>query len=322
MLNGGRGADQMAGGLGDDTYFVDNVGDRIIERRDQGFDRVQASVSFKLTAQLEELTLTGTDNINGTGNRFTNTITGNTGNNTLSGLGGDDRLFGEAGNDILDGGEGSDFMSGGAGNDRYLVDNTSDRLIEAENQGIDVVEASVDFSLGANFENLILTGTAINGTGNDLANRIVGNASNNTLSGGAGNDELIGGAGNDTLTGGDGLDNFTFGNGAAFNFAELGVDTITDFVRGNDFIVLSRQTFSLSTAAGSILSASEFQSVANNDQAAINAARIVFSRGSNTLFYNPNGTAAGFGTSDGNGNFAVLNGTAATNLSASDILVV
>ncbi|MBW4516744.1 MAG: calcium-binding protein [Timaviella obliquedivisa GSE-PSE-MK23-08B] len=317
LLDGGKGADQLVGGLGDDTYVVDNVGDVIRERRDQGIDTVQSSVSYKLTANLENLTLTGTDILNATGNRFNNTLTGNGANNLLRGLSGGDRLFGGAGDDTLDGGLDGDIMSGGLGNDRYIVDNQGDTLIESASQGIDTVEASVDFTLGANFENLMLTGIATSGTGNELANQLIGNASNNILNGGAGADELIGGNGNDILTGGADSDRFTYGGQSST--PETGTDTITDFVRGTDLIVLSRQTFGISSPSGTLLGATEFQTVANDGQASTSAARIVFSRSSGNLYYNPNGATAGFGTADGNG--ALANLINVTNLANTDILI-
>jgi serralysin len=313
-LDGGKGADLMSGGLGDDTYIVENVGDRIRERRDQGIDQVFSSVDYTLSANIENLTLTGTEKLNATGNRFNNSLTGNEANNVLKGLGGGDRLFGNGGDDTLDGGAEADIMSGGAGNDRYIVDNQGDTVTESAAQGTDIVESSVDFALGANLEELILTGTAAVGTGNELSNKITGNANNNTLNGGAGGDELIGGNGSDVLTGGAGLDRFTYGVTGAT--VETGTDTITDFVRNDDLIVLSRQVFGLTTANGTLLNSSEFQSVANDTQAANSAARIIFSQGSGSLFYNTDGATAGFGTG---GNFTKL--TRVTNLASSDILV-
>jgi Ca2+-binding RTX toxin-like protein len=317
ILHGGKGADQMAGGQDDDTYIVDDVGDVIRERRDQGIDNVQASVSFKLTANLENLTLTGTEAINATGNKLSNTLTGNSANNTLKGLGGGDRLFGNEGDDVLDGGLDGDIMSGGSGNDRYIVDNEGDQLIENASEGIDTVEASVDFTLGANLENLVLTGTAVSGTGNELANQLVGNAGNNVLNGGANSDELIGNDGNDILTGGEGLDRFVYGRNLT---VETGTDTITDFTRNEDLIVLTRQTFGLTSAAGSLINTTDFQSVADDAQAALSAARIVFSRSTGSLFYNQNGAAADLGTG---GKLATFTNTSSvTNLANTDILVV
>lgn len=107
VLDGGAGADEMVGGEGDDTYIVDNAGDQAVEKANQGKDIVKSSVSFVLTAHLENLTLTGGDTINGTGNDENNEITGNSGNNTLQGGGGVDTLRGGAGNDTLVGGTGA-----------------------------------------------------------------------------------------------------------------------------------------------------------------------------------------------------------------------
>ncbi|WP_085316048.1 Ig-like domain-containing protein [Derxia lacustris] len=215
-LNGGAGVDTMTGGTGNDLYFVDNVGDRIVELADAGIDSVRASVSFSLAnTQVENLLLTGTSAIDGSGNDLANSLTGNAAANRLLGGKGNDTLAGGAGNDTLDGGLGADRMSGGTGNDVYIVDNGGDRAIEAANAGNDSVQSSVSFSLvGTNVENLTLTGiSAINASGNDLVNLLIGNAGANRLQGGRGNDSLTAGAGNDTLDGGTGADQMTGGTG-------------------------------------------------------------------------------------------------------------
>ena len=188
-LDGGAGADNLQGGVGDDTYVVDNTADSITENANEGLDSVEASVTYTLGGNIENLLLTGTTAINATGNALNNTLTGNSAVNTLTG---------GAGNDRLDGKAGADKMLGGLGDDSYVVDSTTDVITENANEGIDSVEASVTFTLGANIENLTLTGTsAINGTGNALANVIVGNAGVNILTGGAGQDKLTGGLGAD-----------------------------------------------------------------------------------------------------------------------------
>jgi Ca2+-binding RTX toxin-like protein len=145
------------------------------------------------------------------------------------------------GNDLLDGGTGADTLHGGAGDDTYIVDNAGDKVIEHANQGVDLVEASVSFAIGANVENLTMIGAGnINGTGNGLANVITGNGGNNVLSGLGGDDRLVGGLGIDTLTGGSGKDTF------CFNMAPQGNrDVITDFNAKDDTIELSKAAFPL-----------------------------------------------------------------------------
>ena len=203
-----------------------------------------ASVNDTLGANLENLMLTGTALI-GTGNAANNIITGNLGANALSGGLGDDKLDGGAGNDSLAGGDGNDSLvggagsdsliggagvdslSGGAGNDTYTVDSATDVIVEATGtgSGIDTVYASFNDTLGANLENLMLTGTALIGTGNAANNIITGNIGANTLSGGLGNDNLNGGIGNDSLTGGDGSDVLTGGAGKDVLMGGGGSDT-------------------------------------------------------------------------------------------------
>ena len=180
-MDGGAGADAMAGAAGDDTYFVDNAGDSVSENEGEGTDSVVSSVSFRLGAGIENLTLTGTDDLNGTGNTQANVLSGNSGNNRL------------------DGGAGADRMLGGTGDDIYVVDNAGDAVIEFGGEGNDLVRASASYALGSNVEALELTGTAnINANGNALVNVLTGNSGSNRLDGGAGADTMAGGAGNDT----------------------------------------------------------------------------------------------------------------------------
>lgn len=230
-LNGGFGADQMTGGTGNDQYVVDHAGDVVTERVAEGTDTVVASVSYTLGANVEKLTLSGSASINGTGNTLNNTLVGNSGAN------------------VLDGGAGGDSMSGGAGNDTYLIDNTSDTVVEAAGEGIDLLISAVSRTLGANQDHLKLTGNAVNGTGNTLNNLIQGNAIANALSGGDGNDILQGAGGNDTLSdsssmgnvfdGGDGADRLSGGAGRDLYLGGAGLDTINTG-SGADVIAFNR----------------------------------------------------------------------------------
>jgi Ca2+-binding RTX toxin-like protein len=247
-LDGGTGADTMAGGAGNDLYLVDSASDVVIETSSGGTaDRVESSVNYTLSAEVEILVLTGTAGLDGTGNLSSNQIYGNSGANSLFGSGGNDTLFGNAGNDTLDGGLGSDSMLGGSGNDVYVVGNTGDKVVEKEGEGVDLVNASISYALTAFVENLTLTGTGGNeGTGNDLANVLTGNAGANRLNGSAGNDTLIGNGGADVLTGGAGADRLTGGAGADVFYLTTrgdGVDTLVDFVSGTDKIKVSGAAF-------------------------------------------------------------------------------
>ncbi len=167
VLDGGAGADTLSGGLGDDTYVVDNAADVVTENASEGTDLVNASVSYALADNVENLTLTGSAAINGTGNALANVMRGNnaanvldggSGNDAFAGNGGNDTLIGGAGNDLLNGGAGADAMSGGIGDDTYTIDNALDTVSENVGEGTDTVVSSIDYTLGANVENLSLTG--------------------------------------------------------------------------------------------------------------------------------------------------------------------
>ncbi len=207
FLNGNGGADHMEGGSGNDRYLVDDPGDEVIEEpgaRLGGIDSVTSAITFILPANVERLTLTGVERINGTGNELQNRITGNDARNVLRGGDGSDLLSGGLGPDFLDGGEGADTMIGGSDSDTFIVDDEGD-VVEDEALGgvADRVIARTDFRLPANVEQLTLQGTALVGAGTARDNTLRGNALNNSLFGGAGNDIVLGGSGGDRIAAGD-----------------------------------------------------------------------------------------------------------------------
>lgn len=245
-LAGGSGANIMLGGFGDDVYHANDNGDQIVEYHGQGNDHVFAATNFSLrfhSQYIEALTLTGTGNIDGTGNSLANIIKGNGGDNFLDGAWGNDALYGHKGNDTFRDSAGANHMYGGKGNDTYIINSSNNKIVEFTWGGIDSVIASIDFSLfasGKYLENLTLSGTRdIHGLGNAKNNRITGNDGDNYLNGGRGNDVLTGGGGLDTLQGGIGADTFRFNKGDLTdyngkNHTEL--DTILDFKVGKDLI--------------------------------------------------------------------------------------
>jgi Ca2+-binding RTX toxin-like protein len=325
----------MNGGGSNDLYRVDSVGDVIQEAVNGGIDTVEATVSYTLTANVENLTLKAFGGANNaTGNELNNVITGNLLDNQLQGLAGDDTLNGDSGADTLDGGAGNDRMLGGLGNDVYIVTDAGDVVDEAGVLagsalfgGVDLVRSSVGFTLGQNLENLTLEGNAANGTGNELNNEIIGNGVANVLEGLAGNDRILGGNGNDILrgglgndnlqgdrgrdvmTGGDGADRFFFDLNAPYNQAAIGKDVIKDFTVGVDKIVLDQTTFGP-------ISKADIAIVADNADAAISKKLITYSEETGKLFFNANGDAKGLGNG---GYFATLQG--APSLTVSDIVI-
>lgn len=238
-LIGGLGIDSMIGGLGSDTYYVDHIGDKVVESAGQGVDWVFATVDFTLLANVEHLVLQGTA-VNGTGNGSANQIIGNASGNNLLGMAGNDSIWGGGGNDTIDGGTGSDVMYGGGGDDQYFVDSSTDSVIEHAGEGTDrVFTALSSYTLSANVENLFQMAGAVTGSGNALNNRLTGNGSANTLYGLAGNDTLDGGIGADKLYGGQGNDLYYVDSAAEWVIENLGegIDTVVtsvNFTIGNN----------------------------------------------------------------------------------------
>ena len=208
LLDGGTGTDTMVGGTGNDTYVVNVAGDIVTELANEGIDTVQSSMTYTLGAHVENLTLTGTANLNGTGNALDNVLTGNGGINMLT---------------------------GGVGHDTYLV-GAGDMVREYTGGGTDTVISAVSWTLSAHMENLTLTGTAhLSGTGSSANNLLVGNSGDNvldgdagqdTLDGGTGDDALLGGSGDDTLLGGLGHDVLDAGSGHDLLNGGDGADTL------------------------------------------------------------------------------------------------
>jgi Ca2+-binding RTX toxin-like protein len=287
LIDGKTNADHMEGGAGNDTYVVDNAGDKAIETDSNGTDLVQSSVSFSIAGQfVENLTLTGSGNVNATGNSLNNALAGNSGNNTLDG--------GSRGDDTLNGGAGADTMQGGNGSDTYVVDNAGDTVVEANVSGSDLVRSSVSFSIAGQFvERLTLTGSGnVNATGNSLDNVIAGNSGNNTLSGASG------------------ADNFWFNT--ALN-AATNVDHVTDFA-AVDTINLENAVFTSLTTTGT-LSASAFVSGAGLTSAQDADDRIVYNTATGALFYDADGAGGAAAVQ-----FAILDNHAA--LTNADFVVV
>jgi Ca2+-binding RTX toxin-like protein len=132
----------MWGEKGNDTYEVDNRKDEVIESRDQGIDTVKASISYSLGKNVENLTLVGTQHLNGTGNEGDNCLTGNSGNNILKGGDGQDILKGGAGNDILMGGKDKDEMTGGTGKDIFVFERSGHDTVTDFRDGEDKIDVS------------------------------------------------------------------------------------------------------------------------------------------------------------------------------------
>lgn len=223
-LDGGEGDDKLTGGLGNDTYIVSSLKDKVIEKVDEGEDTVECDIDYKLGKHIENLTLTGSGNLKGTGNTLDNSITGNSGNN------------------ILDGGKGDDSFAGGAGDDTYLLDSLTETVTENASEGSDLIKLKVNttgsFTLGSNIEKVMLTGTGqIDVTGNTLDNEITGNSKTNVLTGLAGNDTLDGGKGADTLVGGTGDDTYK---------VDKSTDVVTEATgEGTDTVLSTSSSFTL-----------------------------------------------------------------------------
>ena len=293
-IDGGAGADKMTGGNGNDLYIVDNAKDVITEGVAGGTDTVDASVSYVLGANVENLVLTGVAAINGTGNELNNTITGNSATNVIDG---------KAGLDVLDGAGGSDI---------YLIDAVADHpaaeIADSGSSGIDevrfasaVASTLVLFAGDTGIETVTIgTGTAAKAvtTGKIALNvdasavenglSILGNSGANIITGTAFNDTLTGGGGNDTLTGGSGNDAFVFN--VAPN-AKTNLDTITDFTSGSDSIELSKAIFKAFTVNGA-LADTQFFAASGAVKGHDADDRIIYNTDTGALYYDVDGSGS------------------------------
>ena len=257
-------------------------------------DTLSASVTTTLPGSVENLTLTGTAAINGTGNANNNVIRGNSANNTLTGLDGND-TYSFLANTALGTDTITETTTGGIDN----LDFTGTTAGVNVNLGIttsQTVNSRLKLILSAN--NVIENATG--GTGND---RLTGNALNNTLNGSSGNDQLQGlggddilwgGLGDDILTGGLGNDQYRFQGNGIFS-SSLGVDYITQFDAGQDKIALSLGTFNaITNTLGQSLT--DFAVVSDDELVNASNARIVYSQSTGSVFYNQDGNILGTGT--------------------------
>lgn len=239
-------------------------------------------------------------------------LDGKGGNDRLYGKAGNDVLYGREGDDLLDGMTGADTMYGGAGNDRYRIDDVGDSISEDQDNngiddgGIELVESSITFTLPKFLENLTLTGTAaINGTGNELDNKIKGNTAANVLTGGQGRD---------TYTGGGGADTFVFGPADSSS-----TDRIVDFA-SDDRLGIFATDYGLSEGSGLTggkLSSNYFTVVSSGNQATTAHGQFIYSIGSRTLMWDGDGAGGAAGVA-----ITTFDSDVSSILSAEDFVIV
>ena len=276
FLDGRGGADRLIGGAGNDRYQVDETADTVIEALDEGIDLILASVSYNLPDHVENLTLIGWEGWYATGNGLNNTLIGNNGPN------------------VLDGGPGADVMRGGKGHDTYVVDLSTDQIVETGLEtDHDTVLSSISWTLGAKLEELRLQGELpINAFGNERHNTLIGNNAANVLDGGR--------AGTDVLTGMAGADVFRF-SFLPPRFSEFHADHITDFNSAEgDVIQLSRASFKITSNTSTLVT------VEGNDATEValgTGVMFVYDRLKGALHWNQNGVTRGAGSG---GIFAIL----------------
>jgi Ca2+-binding RTX toxin-like protein len=254
----------LQGLQGDDTYYVNDSHVSVEEPALKGgIDTVISTVSYGLTVNVENLTLVGSGNLSGTGSALDNIITSNSGVDTLMGA---------------------------TGQDTYIINNSSDIIIDSDSGS--VVQSNVSYDLsnsGNNFAGmsttLTLMGTGnINGTGDGSVNTIIGNSGINSLFASGGGDTLIGGGGADFL--------FASGNTTAlkYNNPTEGTDTVF-MTPGSDYFLLSKATFNVNAnSTGTILHTSDFVTAFSSETA---ISHFIFDATSHSLFYDADANGPG-----------------------------
>lgn len=246
---------------------------------DDWFDAIMNSEVF----EKERDTLTSIENV--TGSTYNDRLIGDDGNNALAGLGGDDQLYGEGGNDTLNGGVGKDTMVGGVGDDTYIVDSSSDLVVEYAGEGSDTIKSSkAVYSLAniPNVENLTYTGTA--------AATLTGNAADNKITGSAGNDTLDGAAGADIMTGGKGSDTYVVDNAGdvVVEGTNAGADTVNasvSFTLGTNVEKLTLTGMAAIDGTGNGLANTIAGNEASNDLYGLNGADTLNGGGGDDFLY-------------------------------------
>jgi Ca2+-binding RTX toxin-like protein/uncharacterized membrane protein YkoI len=182
-LVAGSGIDTMIGGTGNETFVINSAADVVIADANAASNSIVSSISYVLPANVQNLTLTGSDNLIATGNNLDNVITGNAGNDTL---------IAGSGNDTLIAGSGVATLIGGVGNNTFVINNAADVIVLDPNAASNSIVSSVSYVLPANVQNITLTGNDnLTATGNDLDNVFTANAGNDTLIAGSGHDIFV-----------------------------------------------------------------------------------------------------------------------------------
>jgi Ca2+-binding RTX toxin-like protein len=330
----GAGADSIHGGAGNDNFFINNFSDTAnttITYSDPSKGSIVGGANngtiFENIESVDFTSGSGNDYINVSAATGINFIDTGAGNDTILGGAGNENIMAGAGDDLILNGTGADTIDGGAGNDYLSIKNAGDitntiisysnpangSILGGSNNGtiFQNIE-TVEFTTGSGDDSIDVSAasksTIVAGAGNDT---IFGSAIGaNQIIGGDGNDKIRGGVGNDTLTGGAGNDTFHFTTNPA---TTLGVATITDYTVGADKIELGKSYFTgLTTPIGLSLIATDFSTVVTDLDAATATGGIVYNNSNGKLFYNADGSAAGFGTNGGQ--FAQLgSGLALTN---------